>query len=41
MPTSAASRLANGATLPFTKLVLATGSRPIRLNVPGMDLPAC
>lgn len=31
-------RLANGATLPFTKLVLATGSRPIRLNVPGMDL---
>jgi nitrite reductase (NADH) large subunit len=32
-------RLANGATLPFAKLVLATGSRPIRLNVPGMDLP--
>ena len=30
--------LANGTTLPFTKLVLATGSRPIRLNVPGMDL---
>lgn len=32
-------RLANGATLPFTKLVLATGSQPIRLNVPGMNLP--
>lgn len=32
-------RLANGATLPFAKLVLATGSRPIRLNVPGMELP--
>ena len=32
-------RLANGATLPFTQLVLATGSRPIWLNVPGMDLP--
>jgi nitrite reductase (NADH) large subunit len=32
-------RLANGTTLPFGKLVLATGSRPIRLNVPGMDLP--
>lgn len=32
-------RLANGATLPFTQLVLATGSRPIRLNAPGMDLP--
>jgi nitrite reductase (NADH) large subunit len=32
-------RLVNGATLPFTKLVLATGSRPIRLTVPGMELP--
>jgi nitrite reductase (NADH) large subunit len=32
-------RLADGAALPFEKLVLAVGSRPIRLNVPGMDLP--
>jgi nitrite reductase (NADH) large subunit len=32
-------KLANGATLPFTRLVLATGSRAIRLNLPGMDLP--
>jgi nitrite reductase [NAD(P)H] large subunit len=32
-------KLASGATLPFARLVLATGSRPIRLNVPGMDLP--
>jgi len=32
-------KLASGATLPFTKLVLATGSKPIRLDVPGMDLP--
>jgi nitrite reductase (NADH) large subunit len=32
-------KLANGATLPFTKLVLATGSRAARLRVPGMDLP--
>jgi nitrite reductase (NADH) large subunit len=32
-------KLANGGTLPFNKLVLATGSKPIRLNVLGMDLP--
>ena len=32
-------RLVDGTTLPFTRLVLATGSRPIRLNVPGMNLP--
>ncbi len=32
-------RLATGATLPFAKLVIATGSKPIRLNVKGMELP--
>ena len=32
-------RLADGATLPYAQVVLATGSRPIRLNVPGMELP--
>jgi nitrite reductase (NADH) large subunit len=31
-------RLANGASLPYSELVLATGSRPVRLAVPGMDL---
>ncbi len=38
-PVDPPRQLADGATLPFVKLVLATGSRPIRLNVPGMDLP--
>lgn len=31
-------RLVDGATLPYGKLILATGSRPIRLGVPGVDL---
>src|SRR5437879_6565632 len=31
--------LADGTKLSFAKAVLATGSRPIRLAVPGMDLP--
>jgi len=32
-------RLAGGATLPYGHLVLATGSKPIRLSVTGSDLP--
>ena len=31
-------RLAGGASIPYSKLVIATGSRPIRLTAPGMDL---
>ena len=31
--------LANGAQLGFSKLVFATGSQPIRLPIPGMELP--
>ncbi len=32
-------RLANGTTLPYARLVLATGSAAIRLGMPGMELP--
>jgi nitrite reductase (NADH) large subunit len=32
-------RLADGATLPYARLVLATGSRPIRPLISGMELP--
>jgi nitrite reductase (NADH) large subunit len=31
-------RLTSGATLPYAKLVLATGSQPMRLPVPGVNL---
>lgn len=31
--------MAGGGSVPFAKLVLATGSAPIRLPKPGMDLP--
>jgi nitrite reductase (NADH) large subunit len=31
--------LANGTNVPFSKLVFATGSMPLRLPVPGSDLP--
>jgi nitrite reductase (NADH) large subunit len=32
-------KLASGATVPYSKLVFATGSRPIVLPIPGRDLP--
>jgi len=38
-PTIRRVRLADKATLPYGKLVLAVGSRPVRPSVPGMDLP--
>src|SRR5260221_3046805 len=31
--------LSNGTRLSFSKLVFATGSQPIKLAIPGMDLP--
>src|SRR5215468_1207456 len=31
--------LSSGARLAFSKLVFATGSQPIKLDLPGMDLP--
>jgi len=34
-----AATLSGGAGIAFDRLVLATGSSPIRLAVPGMDLP--
>ena len=32
-------RLVNGQTVPYTKLLIATGAEPIRLTVPGASLP--
>jgi len=38
-PAARTVTLANGVALPFSKLVFATGSQPIKLANPGMDLP--
>ncbi len=38
-PSARTVTLANGAQLAFSKLVFATGSQPVKLDIPGMDLP--
>jgi nitrite reductase (NADH) large subunit len=38
-PAARSVTLADGKQLPFSKLVLATGSQPIKLGMPGMDRP--
>jgi apoptosis-inducing factor 3 len=38
-PAARRVRLANGDSVSFTKLLLATGAEPIRLQCPGADLP--
>jgi nitrite reductase [NAD(P)H] large subunit len=38
-PSTRTVTLANGAQLAFSKLVFATGSQPVKLDIPGMDLP--
>ncbi len=38
-PTARTVALADGQSLPFSRLVLATGSQPIRPQIPGMALP--